>query len=702
MFQPETQGRFDSISLKLASPHQIYRWANIRFTKQDMVFGSVQSGETLHYMTLKPVFGGLFCERIFGPVKNFQCHCGSVRLTTAPKEESWCDKCTVQITRATARRYRFGDIPLGAPVLHIWYRHGIKRTNPLWRFLFLSKKQLARILDSKDIVIVEPTLMTPCTIFGEPFPLALWQNRILLIFANSARPKYDIAAPWNKGKTKFQEFNFLGNTSSYSLYQLLKNINLQQFAKFAYHRIQICRSVEFLCKKRRTIHLMQMKLGVQPTALFQEFDDLIDQTQCALATRKRFLISFKFAVNCLECNTRPEWVFLLNIPVIPPDLRPILKLEDGNLASADVNDLYRLLIYRNTRLRHFLVTSSVPLTIIIQEMRLVQTAVDAIFDNRRLKQPQVRTVMYEVFEPLRSLSDRIVGKTGRFRQNLLGKRVDYSGRSVIIVGPTLRLWECGLPYEMAHELFKPLFYYTLYKLGYINSIQTAKIFIARYPITVNKILSHLVASHPILLNRAPTLHRMGIQAFFPKLIAGRAIQLHPFVCPAFNADFDGDQMAVHIPIRPQAISEARLLMLAPLNWLSPATGEPSLIPSQDIVLGIYYLTLATYSPYQAKDAYTRIHSPIWICQQKVDGYTSHGRGICIGHHQYAPSFNIHFVEYEKPLQCFITSSGYSYVLYPSSVHIENTFAQVKQQYILTTVGRTLFHTYLPDTISAFY
>jgi DNA-directed RNA polymerase subunit beta' len=403
--------------------------------------------------------------------------------------------------------------------------------------------------------------------------------------------------------------------------------------------------------------------------LRKEFRHDLDE----LFEHRQVLVSaLVFARNCFMAHMRPEWVFIHDMPVLPPTLRPILQLENGTLAISDINELYRLVIFRALRLRK-LILLDVPEIILFQEVRLVQEAVSAVFDNGHLRYPVKRTVMFEVKESLQSIADRVVGKYGRFRQNLLGKRVDYSGRSVIIVGPTLRLWECGLPREMALELFYPILLNRLIRSGVVRTLRTAKRFMELYPYSTLKILHRTVALHPLVLNRAPTLHRMGMQAFVPRVIPGRAIQLHPFVCPAFNADFDGDQMAVHVPLCPEAIVEARLLLFAPLNWVSPATGDPSLLPSQDIILGIYYLTLAHRMPIPSTSAEARVHSPVWIRTPT---------SIPIGTDA-------------QPMISFVSRAGQGVLVYTSSLSISDTFGRQRHTSFVTTVGRQLFHSYLP-------
>lgn len=679
------------VTFRLASPDEVHSWARIRFRGSRVELGSVTSTETLHYKTLKPVMGGLFCERIFGPVRSYECSCGKIKQLEAPPSELWCDECMVQITSSTSRRYRFGDIPLATPIMHSWYQRGYQRTNPVWRMLFIKKKYITDLINGDIMLVAQDEITTPVTPRGIPYPFKDWIIFAELFLPTSGSRRWrDKRAPWSKAGVRFDKFDILSNCMANGLSRVINEIDMKTFAQFAFRRmLKNTIKLSETRKIRREVH--KGNPWGRRKRLIIKAKDAARIARKGNERRKMFNVTFQFAVNCLIGNMHPGWMFVRNVPVIPPDLRPILKLGDGNLASSDLNDLYRTVIFRNARLRK-LVEAPVPMSLVMQDMRLVQAAVGNVFDNRRSRRPQTRTIMYEVFEPLRSLADRIVGKAGRFRQNLLGKRVDFSGRSVIIVGPTLRLWECGLPYEMAAELFEPLFMRQLIRLGVTSSLVLSEMYRAAYPITSAQILRRLVASHPVLLNRAPTLHRMGIQAFLPKLIPGRAIQLHPFVCPAFNADFDGDQMAVHVPLRPEAIAEARLLVMAPNNWLSPATGDPSLIPSQDIVLGTYYLTLSNHSPGSREWSYRRVHSPLWLSAASprrwpvaADTSTAH-----------SSPFQTHFVRYERPFKCIVTAPGHAYILYPTAIQLEDQFAYTTQHYMLTTVGRALLHTYLPD------
>ena len=501
---------FDYIKINIASPDRIKEWAEHKLPNGEII-GQVKTPETLNYKTLKPVMNGLFCERIFGPVKSWHCHCGKYKHVQ--NRRVICEKCGVEVIEARVRRYRMGYIKLLAPAAHIWYLKGV----PSYISLILQKslREIEKIVYFDNFTEQIPNQFERYFITGEKF---------------------------------FDEKEKIG---AEILLDLLKKIN-----------------VEEEIKKNREILLQY------PNSILK----------LKHATRRiRVLESF------LLTQSKPEWMVLTVVPVIPPGLRPLVQLDGGQFVVSDLNELYRKLIYRNDRLANFLASSATPGVIIRSEKRLIQEAVDALIDNGKRGPKSVDMNN----RPLKSLADTIEGKQGRFRLNLLGKRVDYSGRSVIIVGPSLQLHQCGLPYEMTTELFYPFIAHELIKRGFTKTIKQAKEIIKNQNSQsfLWNLIKKVIKNHPILLNRAPTLHRLGIQAFEPILIHGRAIQLHPLVCPAFNADFDGDQMAVHIPLSLEAQVEARILMFATNNFLSPATGEPIVQPTQDMLLGCYYLTL---------------------------------------------------------------------------------------------------------------
>ncbi|MGI6359013.1 MAG: DNA-directed RNA polymerase subunit beta' [Bacillota bacterium] len=498
---------FDSIRISLASPDQIREWSK----------GEVKKPETINYRTLKPEKEGLFCERIFGPTKDWECNCGKYKRVRY--KGIVCDKCGVEVTRAKVRRERMGHIELAAPVSHIWYFKGIPSRMGL--ILDMSPRLLEKVLYFASYVVLDP---------GET-SLAYKQIMTETEY-REARDKYGYQA-------------FRVGMGAEAVKELLGDIDLEQQAK----------------------------------ELRAELENASGQRRIRAIRRLEVVEAFRKSGN------RPEWMILDVIPVIPPDLRPMVQLDGGRFATCDLNDLYRRVINRNNRLKRLLELGA-PDIIVRNEKRMLQEAVDALVDNGRRGRP----VTGPGNRPLKSLSDMLKGKQGRFRQNLLGKRVDYSGRSVIVVGPELKLYQCGLPKEMALELFKPFVMKKLVKEGHAHNIKSAKRMVERVRDEVWDVLEEVIQEHPVLLNRAPTLHRLGIQAFEPVLVEGRAIKIHPLVCTAYNADFDGDQMAVHVPLSAEAQAEARLLMLSAHNLLNLKDGRPVVTPTKDMVLGIYYLT----------------------------------------------------------------------------------------------------------------
>ena len=499
---------FDSIKIGLASPDQIRSWSH----------GEVLKPETINYRTLKPERDGLFCEKIFGPTKDWECHCG--RYKRIRYKGKVCERCGVEVTRAKVRRERMGHIELAAPVSHIWYFKGIPSRIGL--MLDISPRLLEQVLYFASYIVVDPG-DTP-----------LMKKQIL-----SDKDYRDM-------REKYEDDFDAGMGAEY-IQKLLAEIDLEALS----------------------------------AELREELDTATGQKRARLLKRLEVVDSFRLSGN------RPEWMILNVIPVIPPDIRPMVQLDGGRFATSDLNDLYRRVINRNNRLRRLL-ELGVPDIIVRNEKRMLQEAVDALIDNGRRGRP----VTGPNNRPLKSLSDMLKGKQGRFRQNLLGKRVDYSGRSGIVVGPELKMYQCGLPKEMAIELFKPFVMKRLVETGAAGNIKTARKMVERLRPEVWDALEIVIKDHPVMLNRAPTLHRLGIQAFEPVLVEGRAIKLHPLACTAFNADFDGDQMAVHVPLSAEAQAEARFLMLAAGNLLKPSDGKPVTVPTQDMVLGSYYLTIA--------------------------------------------------------------------------------------------------------------
>src|SRR5436190_742619 len=499
---------FDAIRIKLAAPQKIRDWSH----------GEVKKPETINYRTFKPERDGLFCARIFGPTKDYECACGKYKRMKFAGVV--CDKCGVEVTRARVRRERMGHIELASPVSHVWFFKGLP--SRIGQLLDMSLRELEKILYFEEYVALESKI-----------PAIKKKD---LVSVDKARKTMDEHGP----------DSLKVGMGAEAIRELLRDLDLDALAR----------------------DLRAQMLG-----------------ETSVQKRKKIVKRLKVIEAFLKSGNQPDWMILEVVPVIPPELRPLVPLDGGRFATSDLNDLYRRVINRNNRLKR-LMDLKAPEIIIRNEKRMLQEAVDALFDNGR----RGRIITGPNNRPLKSLSDTLKGKQGRFRQNLLGKRVDYSGRSVIVVGPYLKLYQCGLPKKMALELFKPFILRKLEERGIASSIKAAKKYVEKERPEVWDILDDVIKEHPVLLNRAPTLHRLGIQAFEPILVEGKAIEIHPLVCTAFNADFDGDQMAVHIPLSIEAQMEARVLMMSTNNILSPAHGKPIIVPTQDIVLGLYYLT----------------------------------------------------------------------------------------------------------------
>ena len=499
---------FSSLKIKLASPENIRSWS----------YGEVKKPETINYRTLRPEREGLFCEKIFGTTKEWECYCG--KFKSIRYKGVVCDRCGVEVTHFKVRRERTGHIDLAAPVSHIWYYHSVPSRMGL--LLDLPVAHLRSILYYEKYIVIEP---------GDT---DLKKNDLL------TEDEYQAAEERYGG-------SFTAGMGAEAIKTLLETIDLDAL------------SAELRAK--------MIEKGPK--------------------SDKRLLKRIEIVENFRSSDNKPSWMILDVIPVIPPDLRPMVQLDGGRFATSDLNDLYRRVINRNNRLKK-LQGLSAPDIIIRNEKRMLQEAVDSLFDNSKRKQ---RVLKGAANRPLKSISDMLKGKQGRFRQNLLGKRVDYSGRSVIVVGPELKLWQCGLPEKMALELFKPFIMKKLVDNGIVFNIKKARSLVESEDEAVFNILDEVVREHPVMLNRAPTLHRLGIQAFEPVLVPGKALKLHPLACKAFNADFDGDQMAVHVPLSEEAKAESRILMLGSNNILSPKNGDPIVTPSQDMILGNYYITM---------------------------------------------------------------------------------------------------------------
>src|SRR5512138_1877032 len=509
LFSPTTPAQvFDQIRISIASPEKILSWS----------YGEIKKPETINYRTFKPERDGLFCARIFGPIKDYECLCGKYKRMKY--RGITCEKCGVEVTLTKVRRERMGHIELASPVAHIWFLKSLPSRIGL--LLDMTLRDLEKILYFENYVVTEPGL-TPL-----------------------------------KYRELLNEDQYLNALDEYGDDSFRADIGAEAIRAM----------------------LSAIDLNEERPRLREELRETTSE-----AKRKKLVKRLKLCENFIESGARPEWMILKMVPVIPPELRPLVPLDGGRFATSDLNDLYRRVIIRNNRLKR-LIDIKAPEVILRNEKRMLQEAVDSLFDNSR----KVNAVRSDGNRALKSLSDMLKGKQGRFRQNLLGKRVDYSGRSVIVVGPELKLHECGLPKDMAAELFKPFIIRKLIERGIVKTVKSARKLVDKKEAVVWDILENILRGHPVMLNRAPTLLRLSIQAFQPKLIEGKAIQLHPLVCTAFNADFDGDQMAVHVPLSHAAVLEAQLLMLASHNILNPQNGTPITLPSQDMVLGLYYIT----------------------------------------------------------------------------------------------------------------
>ena len=618
---PKIEQYFDYIKINLASPQRIKKWGE-RALPNGQIVGEITKPETINYRTLKPEMDGLFCERIFGPMKDWECHCGKYKRVRY--KGIVCERCGVEVVESKVRRHRMGYIQLAAPVTHVWYLKSLPSYIAV--LLDIPLKDVEQIVYFNSYVVTRP--------------------------GNCASLKY---------KQLLSEDEWIDIEDQ--LYQEQSDI----------YGVEVGIGAEAVQKL-----LKDIDLEVEAESLREEV--LLSKG----AKKDKAIKRLRIIDNFIATRSDPSWMILTVLPVIPPDLRPMVQLDGGRFATSDLNDLYRRVLNRNNRLIR-LQEILAPEIIIRNEKRMLQESVDALIDNGK----RGKVVVGANNRPLKSLSDIIEGKQGRFRQNLLGKRVDYSGRSVIVVGPQLQLNQCGLPREMALELFQPFVIHRLIHQGLVNNIKAAKKLIQKSEPLVWNVLEDVIQGHPVLLNRAPTLHRLGIQAFEPILVEGRAIKLHPLVCPAFNADFDGDQMAVHIPLSLEAQAEARLLMLAPYNFLSPATGEPIIMPSQDMVLGCYYLT-AENPTQQNKQAYyfsnledallaydsnkILLHSYVWV---RFDGIVDSD---------------------SKPIRVEKTDNENELHIFDDRIIRKNDRGETIVQYLLTTPGRILLNKILLDSL----
>src|ERR1700724_37702 len=591
LFNPTTPAQvFDQIRISIASPEKILSWS----------YGEIKKPETINYRTFKPERDGLFCARIFGPIKDYECLCGKYKRMKY--KGIICEKCSVEVTLSRVRRERMGHIELAAPVAHIWFLKSLPSRIGL--LLDMTLKDLERILYFEYYVVLEPGLT------------ALKDRQLL------SEDEY------LKAQDEYGQDSFTAMIGAEAIRELLKGLELE-------------------------------KLETSLRAEMQETESDIKHKK--LAKRLKIVEAFRYSGN------KPEWMILTVVPVIPPDLRPLVPLDGGRFATSDLHDLYRRVINRNNRLKR-LMELRAPDIIIRNEKRMLQEAVDALFDNGR----RGRVITGANKRPLKSLADMLKGKQGRFRQNLLGKRVDYSGRSVIVVGPELKLHQCGLPKKMALELFKPFIYNKLEERGLVATIKQAKEMVELQRPEVWDVLEEVIREHPVLLNRAPTLHRLGIQAFEPVLVEGKAIRIHPLVCTAFNADFDGDQMAVHIPLSPESQVEASVLMLSSRNILSPAHGLPLAVPSQDMVLGIYYLT------------------------KSRPGAKGEGR-VFGAPDEVVLALEAGEVELLTPIRLRYSGEVIDLTTAYDDQDIPHTVpVKMERQFIQTTVGRVIFNSHLPE------
>ena len=664
---------FDYIKVKLASPRRIIKWGRRKLPNGQNI-GHILNADTINYRSYKPEMGGLFCERIFGPSKSFECPCGKYKQIQF--EGFICDKCGVELTHSNVRRHRMGYIYLLYPVSHVWYIN----SRPNYMSLLLEveqceqrfdtpfiKKQRAKKVEEWDEKIKKLKLASLAYFIGNnerEFYRLHWDLRSYRIARKYSKTTY-IECPLAEPVQQFPS-HLVGSAL---IKQELKQLSLPR-------EISVSRKlmIHHTCLLRKNPYIGKS------TEWSRKWEN-----QRIYKLRAQTIKRIRILENLLATKSSPVWLIISLLPVIPPSLRPMVQLESGRFATSDLNELYRRIVIRNNRLLRLLQINA-PQLIIRNEKRMLQEAVDTLIDNGKRGQ----LVLGTNNRPLKSLSDIIKGKYGRFRLNLLGKRVDYSGRSVIVIGPNLKINQCGLPYEMATELFQPFIIRKLINQGYVYTIKMAKVFIQQNRSLIEPILDDVVSGFPIFLNRAPTLHRLGVQAFEPIIVKGRAIKLHPLVCSAFNADFDGDQMAVHIPLSVKAQAECYILMLSPYNFLSPANGEPVIVPSQDMVLGCYYLTIDNISGLLGSNNYfsdledvilayhqeqLELHSSIWVrFKPEINDI-----GNCL---KVIKLRDKSFIEYYNNLQIRKDSMG-----------------EIIVKYLRTTTGRVIFNYTIQKTLN---
>ena len=699
--------RIESIRIGLASPKQIRRWAE-RTLDNGRIVGQITNPQTVNYKTLRPEPGGLFCEKIFGPIKDFECACGKKRNLTHQK---FCSDCEVDYVSSRVRRYRLGFIQLASPIAHIWYLKGTP--SYLSILLDMPRKKLESI-----VYCTENISLTRQNV-AQLFEYSTNQNASpseSKLFFNSDRKKFNNLLSlcglskrfvWESQEEEglfryFSTSEYANDDQPIALYSFLPNLKLQN----SYFEYPLTGS-EAILNLLKIIDLsgLERQINQEIFEMQEEIEDIESKLdflifeekrlQYLLVKRARMLKRLKLIRQFRRGKTRPEWMILSILPVLPPDLRPIVQLDSDQVAVSDLNKLYQKVIFRNNRMKRHqrsqnLMNQSDELK---YAQRLLQEAVDSLIENGK---GGAEPITASNDRPLKSLSDMLKGKKGRFRQNLLGKRVDYSGRSVIVVGPHLELHECGIPKEMAIELFQPFLIHTLISTNVVRTILGAKHLIAKQDKNVWKCLEQVLKDHPVLLNRAPTLHRLGIQAFQPKLVHGRAIHLHPLACPAFNADFDGDQMAVHVPLSYEARAESWNLMWSRNNLLSPATGQPILVPSQDMVLGCYYLTtLIPETISLDKYGFNLFYSHIDQVLQSYQKKKLHAQSIV-----WLRVLNKIEIDQsdQLPIEIQINEYGQSIYIYADRFEVCSPNGALLLRYIRTTAGRVFLNQKIVDSI----
>lgn len=715
---------FNYIKIKLASPFRILQWSNRKLPNGQFV-GEVQKSETINYRTFKPEMDGLFCERIFGPSKSLECACGKYKRVRY--KGLICERCGVELTESRVRRHRMGYINLIYPVTHVWYIN----SRPNFMALLLEVEEFEKRFSHSELCSTEVKLKRPFHEYehltGKLNPEAIKKFETEIIRCkNKKSVSSTIVSLWDERIKRIKlaslayfiaedEISFYGLHWDLQQYRRSRELGFTNYPLKPYPKPQNRRypPPKYLLKAtpsfligapliKRELEKLSLKAEISRTRHFvlictkvlnkeEPIYPIVSywskkwEQQRIYKIREKAIKRTRILENLIGTESRPSWMILSILPVIPPALRPMIQLEGGRFATSDLNELYRRIITRNNRLLRLLEIDA-PQLIIRNEKRLLQEAVDTLIDNGK----RGKIALSANNRPLKSLSDIIKGKHGRFRQNLLGKRVDYSGRSVIVVGPTLKLNQCGLPYEMAVELFQPFIIGELINQGLANNIKIAKNLLEEDEFIIKPVLKKILKNHPIFLNRAPTLHRLGIQAFEPILVNGRAIKLHPLVCSAFNADFDGDQMAVHIPLSKEAQAECYMFLLAPYNFLSPANGEPIIMPSQDMVLGCYYLTVNNIKKLLGSNHYfssledvilafnqnkIEIHTSIWV-RLKNQNYQK------LNQHNKIVLSDKSVIEFYENLQIRKDSNG-----------------ELISQYLQTTTGRVIFNYTIQKTLN---